>query len=352
MRSHYEVLGVDASADTATIKRAWRDHVLRLHPDRHVGESDEVRAQVAEQTRRVNAAWEELRDDDRRRRYDRLLSQLADAHGASGAPGSGGDRPSSVTCAKCGTTQSVPGAAERFTCVRCRTRWRFVNCDHCDAHRTVNERWGKWSCAECGWVHTSYWGGAVKRVRCVRCKASTDVAVGAPMFHCHGCDREYLLCQCGVYASFHVLFGRHWFCPKCMKWNRRVVDPDAQRREAIQRLLDDRRISAPGAARALADHIGPELDGVARVGVEGRDGVIAVAGDRGALWWNDGRAAEALDLRVFDRVERRGRHIELHGAARPSLHVLASNDRYADAWVAHLVSLGATTTPRLPRVAR
>ncbi|MCP9785899.1 J domain-containing protein [Cyanobium sp. N5-Cardenillas] len=68
---HYATLGVPPGATTAEIKAAYRTLVKQHHPDAG-GDQRTILA--------LNAAWEVLRDGDRRRRYD---------HGAglgSGAP--------------------------------------------------------------------------------------------------------------------------------------------------------------------------------------------------------------------------------------------------------------------------
>ena len=122
-------------------------------------------------------------------------------------------------------------------------------CPRCHASVDVKERWGQWACHECGQVHTSYWGGTIKRVRCVRCKQTTEVALGAPTFRCAGCRREYLRCACNAYTSFSLLVRQRWRCRSCKQWNVRVIG-DATHTRSIQQFLDSRGIDAPGAADA------------------------------------------------------------------------------------------------------
>ena len=59
----YRVLHVDASADSATIRAAYRALAAVCHPD-HAGAAGEPRM------RELNAAWEVLGDPQRRAAYD------------------------------------------------------------------------------------------------------------------------------------------------------------------------------------------------------------------------------------------------------------------------------------------
>lgn len=61
-KSHYEVLGVDKSADAAQVKRAYRKRAAEVHPDKKDGDA----AEMAE----VNQAYEVLSDPERRLLYD------------------------------------------------------------------------------------------------------------------------------------------------------------------------------------------------------------------------------------------------------------------------------------------
>jgi len=64
----YAELGVAADASQATIKRRWRELVRDYHPDlaRDAGEQ----TRLTRRTARINAAWDVLRDRERRARYD------------------------------------------------------------------------------------------------------------------------------------------------------------------------------------------------------------------------------------------------------------------------------------------
>ena len=77
--SHYEVLGVESSADLDAIKRAWHARIRLMHPDVHPRADEAARAAAATQTRLANDAWETLKDPVKRRQYDLQLAQRVDA---------------------------------------------------------------------------------------------------------------------------------------------------------------------------------------------------------------------------------------------------------------------------------
>ena len=67
-RDYYEVLGVQPSASWAELRTAFREAVLRHHPDRAA--SSEI---ATRRTSILNRAWAELRDPLRRLHYDHAL---------------------------------------------------------------------------------------------------------------------------------------------------------------------------------------------------------------------------------------------------------------------------------------
>jgi len=76
-RDYYEILDVDKSASQDEIKKAFRKKAVKLHPDRPEGDEDKFKE--------ANEAYEVLRDDAKRKRYD----QFGHA-GVGGASGGGG----------------------------------------------------------------------------------------------------------------------------------------------------------------------------------------------------------------------------------------------------------------------
>jgi hypothetical protein len=112
--------------------------------------------------------------------------------------------------------------------------------------------------------------------------------------------------------------------------------------ERIQQLLDDRGFGGPGAANALGSILLRDADGVARLGAEGDEGVIAVAEGSAALWWADGRDAEALDLRTVATARRSDRLVTLELPTGRSISVLAGSVDFAQGWMTRLKRLGVS----------
>ncbi|MFP3906247.1 MAG: J domain-containing protein [Acidimicrobiales bacterium] len=73
--THYDVLGVARTATDEELRAAYLGLVRAHHPDRHARSTPEDRARAEDRMRLVNQAWWELRDPDRRRRYDDLLDR-------------------------------------------------------------------------------------------------------------------------------------------------------------------------------------------------------------------------------------------------------------------------------------
>lgn len=65
IKCHYEVLGVEQTADSSAIKKAHRKLALKLHPDKNVGNES-----VADEFRLVQEAYECLSDPTERAWYD------------------------------------------------------------------------------------------------------------------------------------------------------------------------------------------------------------------------------------------------------------------------------------------
>ncbi|HEY8772587.1 MAG TPA: J domain-containing protein [Candidatus Limnocylindria bacterium] len=70
LRDYYAVLGAEPSATVAELRAAFREAVLRHHPDRSTEDSLATR-----RTSVLNRAWSELRDPVRRMHYDHALER-------------------------------------------------------------------------------------------------------------------------------------------------------------------------------------------------------------------------------------------------------------------------------------
>src|SRR6516162_2023052 len=80
----YELLGVSRHASEDEIKRAYLRLARELHPDTNQGDQ-----QSEEQFKRINLAYETLRDPERRRQYD--LFGPEGLRGMAGAGAGGAD---------------------------------------------------------------------------------------------------------------------------------------------------------------------------------------------------------------------------------------------------------------------
>lgn len=66
-RDYYEVLGVDKTADEATIKKAYRKLAMQFHPDKNPDNKE-----AEEKFKEASEAYEVLSDKDKRQRYDQF----------------------------------------------------------------------------------------------------------------------------------------------------------------------------------------------------------------------------------------------------------------------------------------
>lgn len=81
----YELLGVSRDADGATVKSAYRKMAMKYHPDRNPGDSEaEARFKAC------SAAYEVLKDPQKRAAYDRYGHDAFQQGMGGGGPGMGG----------------------------------------------------------------------------------------------------------------------------------------------------------------------------------------------------------------------------------------------------------------------
>ena len=81
-RDYYEVLGVDKSADDATIKKAYRKLAKKYHPDMNPGD-----AEAEKKFKEASEAYAVLSDPDKKRQYDQFGHAAFDGGMGGGAGG-------------------------------------------------------------------------------------------------------------------------------------------------------------------------------------------------------------------------------------------------------------------------
>ena len=64
-KDYYQVLGVDRNSNEADIKKAYRKLAVQFHPDKNPGDSESE-----ERFKEISAAFEILKDPDKKRKYD------------------------------------------------------------------------------------------------------------------------------------------------------------------------------------------------------------------------------------------------------------------------------------------
>lgn len=66
-KDFYEILGVDRSASSAEIKKAYRKLAVQYHPDKNPGNQE-----AEEKFKEISAAFEVLKDEEKRQKYDQF----------------------------------------------------------------------------------------------------------------------------------------------------------------------------------------------------------------------------------------------------------------------------------------
>lgn len=82
-KDYYEILGVPQDADTRTIKKAFRKLAREHHPDANPDNQEAAEARFKE----INEAYEVLRDEEKRRKYDEIRRNYEQWQRMGGQPG-------------------------------------------------------------------------------------------------------------------------------------------------------------------------------------------------------------------------------------------------------------------------
>lgn len=74
MKTHYELLGLEPTADADAVKKAFRREIARYHPDKVVHLGTEFQAMAATRAAELTVAYKTLSDDRLRAEYDASLT--------------------------------------------------------------------------------------------------------------------------------------------------------------------------------------------------------------------------------------------------------------------------------------
>ena len=158
-RDYYEVLGIAKSASAEEIKKAYRQKAIKYHPDRNPGDDE-----AEDKFKEAAEAYEVLRDDNKRARYDQfghagmsgaagggfgggmsmddIFSQFGDIFGGfSGFGGFGGgsrggrrvNRGSDLRVRVKLTLKEILNGVDKKIKVK-----KYVSCSHCDGNGSEN----------------------------------------------------------------------------------------------------------------------------------------------------------------------------------------------------------------------
>jgi len=74
-RDYYEILKVSSVASLEEIKKAYRERAKICHPDRHGFAPEKVKQDAENETKKINEAFEVLKDPTKRKEYDQELQR-------------------------------------------------------------------------------------------------------------------------------------------------------------------------------------------------------------------------------------------------------------------------------------
>ena len=89
----YKTLGLEKSADQATIRRRYKKLCLKYHPDKNVDRPESEQKRCEEAFKKVQGAYDLVGDEESRRRYDRASAFGGTFAASSAAAGAGSSSP-------------------------------------------------------------------------------------------------------------------------------------------------------------------------------------------------------------------------------------------------------------------
>jgi molecular chaperone DnaJ len=202
-RDYYEVLGVERSASADEIKKAYRKLAMKYHPDRNPGDKS-----AEEKFKEAAEAYEVLRDDGKRKRYDQfghagmggqevhfsnvedIFSHFGDIFGGMGGGGLGSIFGDLFGGAR-GQAGPQPGPS-----LRCELAVDFMEAAR-GTSKTINLRRHR-HCSEC---------------------AGSGAARGSSPQSCSYCQGT------GAVVSRRGFFSMQSTCPRCGGTGREIKDP-------------------------------------------------------------------------------------------------------------------------------
>lgn len=228
-KDYYEVLGVDRSADDATIKKAYRKLAMKYHPDRNPDDKE-----AEEKFKEIGEAYEVLSDADKRAAYDRMGHEAFKNGGMNGAGGGGFGGftdPMDIFAQMFGggfggfggfgggrqrqADPRRPGADLRYDlditleeavhgCDKTLEIERMVPCDKCGSTGSKDGASGFKQCPTCHGtgVVTRQSGFFVQQSTCPSCRGAGQT-ISNPCSHCHGEGRVHK----DVKITLHVPAG-------------------------------------------------------------------------------------------------------------------------------------------------
>ena len=89
---YYAVLDVARNADQETIKKAYREKQIKCHPDKHAQLPPEFQQLATDMSKKINEAYEVLKDSEKRAAYDQALKGNDKPSNTGSAPASEASR--------------------------------------------------------------------------------------------------------------------------------------------------------------------------------------------------------------------------------------------------------------------